>query len=201
MPEFETDSKGNITAYPLTWPYGWKRTESGARQRAQFANHSMNRASHEVVDQVRMMTGRELVISTNVRLRQDGLPYSDQRAPTDPGAAVYFRFNGRPVVFACDKWLKVEHNLWAIARHIENLRASDRYGVGELEQAFAGYAQLAAPAGWNWWEVLGVDRSAGYDEIKSAYRALAKVNHPDVGGDAEKFVVITKAYEAATSQN
>lgn len=197
MPDFNTDTRGNVTAYPLTWPYGWKRTGPADRQRAAFANHSMLRASGEVISQVRLMAGDNLIISTNVQLRVDGLPYSDRRPPTDPGAAVYFDFNGRPVVFACDKWTRVEHNLWAIARHIENLRASDRYGVGELEQAFAGYGQIAAPAAIEWWTVLGVDLFAEVDEIKAAYRALARKLHPDAGGDAEAFRVIQAAYDEA----
>ena len=147
------------------------------------------------------MHGRDLIISTNVRLRLDGLPYSDQRAPDDPGAAVYFLFNERPIVFACDRWRKVEHNLWAIARHIENLRASDRYGVGELEQAFAGYAALPAPAAVRWWEVLGVPRNATIDLVRASYRNLARENHPDAGGEGERFLQIQRAWEEAQRES
>lgn len=43
--------------------------------------------------------------------------------------------------------------------------------------------------------VLGVEKSAGPDEIKKAYRKLAMKEHPDKGGDPEKFKAIQKSYE------
>ena len=45
------------------------------------------------------------------------------------------------------------------------------------------------------YETLGVQPGASPDEIKKAYRNLARVNHPDKGGDAEKFKTIGQAYE------
>ncbi|GEM_PF-2108703 len=46
-------------------------------------------------------------------------------------------------------------------------------------------------------DILNLEASATENQIKSAYRRLAKLNHPDNGGDAEEFKRVRKAYEQA----
>ncbi|KAI5423384.1 Chaperone protein dnaJ A6, variant 2 [Lathyrus oleraceus] len=46
-----------------------------------------------------------------------------------------------------------------------------------------------------YYDILGVSKSAGEDEIKKAYRKAAMKNHPDKGGDPEKFKELGQAYE------
>lgn len=45
------------------------------------------------------------------------------------------------------------------------------------------------------YSILGVDKSASKKAIKSAYRKQAKKNHPDAGGDRDKFAVVKKAHD------
>ena len=47
----------------------------------------------------------------------------------------------------------------------------------------------------DYYEILGVSKSASTEEIKRAYRKLALEHHPDRGGDEEKFKEINEAYQ------
>ncbi|MCP9903542.1 J domain-containing protein [Cyanobium sp. BA5m-10] len=45
------------------------------------------------------------------------------------------------------------------------------------------------------YRILGVQRNASFDEIKRAYRAKAKLHHPDAGGDGIQILGINNAWE------
>lgn len=47
----------------------------------------------------------------------------------------------------------------------------------------------------NYYDILGVSKTASQDEIKRAYKKLAISNHPDKGGDEKKFQEISSAYD------
>lgn len=51
------------------------------------------------------------------------------------------------------------------------------------------------PDNQRYYNILGVDRNASETEVKKAHRKLALKEHPDKGGDPEKFKEINEAYE------
>lgn len=60
------------------------------------------------------------------------------------------------------------------------------------------------PSKRDYYEVLGVSKTASKDEIKSAYRKLAKQYHPDINkepGAEEKFKEVQEAYDVLYDDN
>lgn len=53
----------------------------------------------------------------------------------------------------------------------------------------------------DYYDILGVEKTATPDEIKKAYRKLAAKHHPDRGGDTAKFQEIQAAYDTLSDPN
>lgn len=214
-----------IAAHPLQWPAGWPRAKH--RTSAKFSKgESVQRTYGEgyftrkreltVTDGVervlreleRMGIDRQdVVISTNVRTRLDGLPRSGERKPDDPGAAVYWQDQHQqgkpPRVMAVDRYDEVGDNLAAIAATLEAMRAIQRHGGAQiLERAFTGFTALPAPGQTSvrgWRDVFGFapDEVVTTLRLDGAYRTARRDSHPDHGGSSDEFHAVQVAYEQA----
>jgi hypothetical protein len=207
-------------AYPLFWPQGWRRTPAHERKRAKFSRSERQYSSEpggsswtrkkdltiadgtervlHVLNQ--MGYNKSVVISSNLMLRNDGLPRSGQREPDDPGVAVFWGNGNSARCIAVDQYERVADNLAAIAATLEAMRAIERHGgAAILERAFTGFTALPAPE--QPWQTLGLDTSNPTpDQVDDAYRRLAMKHHPDRGGDASEMARINAARDALMSR-
>jgi hypothetical protein len=199
------DDHESVKRYPLEWPLGWKRTRPTARRHGRFKKEGQwittNAATARLERELERLHARNPVLSTNVSLRLDGRPRSDEK-PADPGAAIYFSFRGKATVLACDTFTDVSDNIAALAAHLDALRAIERYGVGTIEQALAGYKALPADTAADWRAVFGFakDSTPTLDQVDSAYKSAAKQRHPDVGGTEVEMSHINRARDYAVME-
>ena len=202
-----------MTKSPLAWPSGWKRTRWHERKRARFfksvddgSRHtkplSIHQGTARVLNELRSLGVLEgdSIISTNLKLRLDGFPRSDQKEPDDPGVAVYWeRSNESRKVMGIDLYDRIADNLAAIAATLNAMRAIERHGGALiLERAFTGFDALPDPG--NWRHTLGIDEKATLEDAKGAYRRQALKSHPDKGGSDDLMDRLTKAWSVAQKE-
>lgn len=204
--------------FPLQWPEGWKRTTGWQRQRSMFEPHFVD--DRDRVIHWLEKRGSRVVITSNLPTRNDGLPYYART--DDPGIAVWWVEKGHERVIACDRWLRADENMRAIAKTLEAMRGLDRWGANEImERAFSGFAALPAGSGEEhvptptprkkpWREVLGGSMlAAAWPELdkeellvlaKSRHRKLITQHHPDRGGDPAIAAELNAALDEAEKE-
>ena len=198
------------TRYPLQWPEGWKRTPSYQRKTATFSRQgkalTVFDGVQRVLDELQRLGVHQddVIVSTNVQTRLDGLPRSNQGRPGDPGVCVYWKPAKHPMrCMAVDRYDEVQDNLAAVAATLEAMRSIERHGgAAILDRAFTGFAALPAPAGGkrDWWTVLELSSTASQAEIREAFNRLAREHHPDRGGTDERMAEIIRARDEALSK-
>lgn len=216
------------TNFPLDWPPHWPRRPRSRRQQSSFKVKSgsyrndylsVAQARDRVLRELRLLNAQYAVISCNIRPRLDDLPMSNAAEPEDPAVAVYFGLKGRPHVLACDLWTRVACNLAAIDKHIEALRGMERWGVGSIERAFAGFTALPPPGGGPgdaasskrpWRFVLnmqdvptsidGMMREAFRLLVGNRYKELARKAHSAAGGSDVAMAELNVARDEALAE-
>lgn len=192
-------------AYPLQWPVGRERTPEYAREWGNLKKMSPSRVRQLLADEMRKMGVSNYVISSNIAIRNDGLPYSNQKAPDDPGVVLYFTRKGKDIAISCDKWMHLDSNLRAIGLTVEAIRGMERWGTEEMvDRAFTGFAALPENVivtpytARAWYEVLEVSPNASPETIKAAYKSMLHKVHPDKGGSQREFEEVQKAFQEAS---
>jgi hypothetical protein len=187
-------------AYPLYWPEGWKR--SRFREESRFKT-GFGAARNLLFAELNRLGANKVILSTSVPLRNDGLPRANTRPDGgDSGVSVYFKRNGKDMVFACDKYRETCDNIYAIAKTIDAMRGIERWGASDMmERAFSGFKALNAENdGESWWSILGCTAHASNDEIDAAYKRKIREVHPDAGGSHEAMTKVNIARDQARSR-
>ena len=128
---------------------------------------------------------------------------------------VIFDRDGKRYTKKCSRWENSLDNLRAIGLSIEYLyRAVEIYGIESQEEfnnlfnsTFVGIEATPDDSVFklgnetNWWEILGVSKQATKEEIKNGFKSMARIHHPDKGGNPEQFLKVRKAYDDADHEN
>ena len=187
-------------AHPLQWPEGQARTKfrEPSRFKTTFAV-----ARDELASELERLGAKLPVLSTNVEIRLDGLPYANRPEPADPAVAVYFQWRDRHMCFACDKWDRVKDNIQAVRKTIEALRGIERWGSGDMmAAAFSGFEALPSPNQIDHWRsILDCPNTNDLTIIKDSYRRLVSITHPDKGsGNNRQFQRVNEAWRQAQQE-
>lgn len=191
-------------SYPLQWPVGRERTPEHSRKYGNLNKMPSGRIRQLLSRELRFMNVGDWIISSNLAVRQDGLPYANQKAPDDTGVVLYFTRKGVDIAISCDAWHYVDANLRAIGLTIEAIRGMERWGTEEMiDRAFTGFKALPESivlgehTARAWWEVLEVSQEASPEVRKAAYNSLLHKRHPDKGGTQWEFEELQKAKREA----
>lgn len=187
-------------AFPLQWPEGWPRTVPSRRRASRFGKNLGFSQIRKLQNELQLLGARNVVISSNVPLRQDGLPYASEtnRRYDDPGVAVYFTLKGKALSMARDVYYTPWENIRSLTLAINAIRSIERHGGSTMmERAFAGFAAIAPPD-WKkpWREVFGV-KPDWRGDIQALYRQKARNRHPDVGGSDQLMAELNVAFSEA----
>jgi hypothetical protein len=191
-----------VEAYPLQYPKNWDRS-----QRKEFARFktSFATARYKVINEVRQLGGKNIVISSNIPLKNDGLPYANFKEPEDTGVAVYFILKGSEVCIPCDKWKKCVDNLHAISLCISALRGLDRWGAKNMvEASFRGFTALPSPDMIMTTATDYFGECTNVEQVNNKYKNLAKELHPDINKSENannEFAEMKRQYEVAQTRN
>jgi hypothetical protein len=192
-----------MEAFPLQWPEGWPRTPASRRGASRFGKNLGFNQIRELQRELKLLGARDVVISSNVPIRNDGLPYASEskRRYDDPGVAVYFMLKGKRLSMARDKYWTPWENIRSLVLTIDGLRSMERHGGSTMmDRAFSGFTALPKPGGADWWEVLQVPRTVSRATVEAKFRELARERHSDQGGSDTLMAELNRARAQALQE-
>ncbi len=207
---------------------GWYTTRP-ISDRTRFRNNHQDSRFRATWSDTERLLGSELaqldadsvVIEVDVpetAIRMDGGLYANAKAAS-PAVVVAFESKHGPLLYATDRLVAVpwgrgrmeswQHNVRAIAKTLESLRAVARYGVAESGEQYRGYRAIEGGEGGSSHltrdqafsvvqELAGVEQDEPLDA--AVYRRAKSRAHPDRNdGDRKMWDLLEQAIEVLAS--
>jgi hypothetical protein len=174
--------------HPLQWPNGFPRTQKWEKSvNPSFkVGLSIQEALTFLYEELKELNVSKATLCTDYENIEQ--PRGIRRVGSDDGAALAIEMNGQSYRMACDRWVGVEQNVYALHLALRSLRNIVLWGVGNLEDVFGGYTPAAlqarqasrsgtnstAPGMEEWRLVLGLGPTATIEDAQAVYRRRAK---------------------------
>lgn len=193
-------------SYPLLWPNGYPRTEKWAKSVNQSfkIGLTMQEALTFLYDELKELGANKAMLYTDYENIEH--PRNIRRIGSDNGAALRVEIQGHIYQLACDRWVAVEQNIYALHLALRNLRSIVLWGVGNIENVFGGYtagngaqpsvacSDVAPVAMEEWRQILGLGPTATLDDAQAVYRRRAK----NFANNQEELMKLNLAMDEAT---
>lgn len=190
-------------SYPLQWPSNYPLTSKYEKSinRSFSRTLTIGEAITFLEEELQALEEvKDAVLSTD--FEHIDKPHLIRRAGFENGAVLKFKYGKDYFHIACDRWLSVEQNIYAIHLVLRNIRNNVGYGVGDLRKALAGYAigsGTYTPVNFTleaWRSTLGLGPTATLEDAHAVYRRRAKA----AGNDQALLVELNLAMDEAAKE-
>lgn len=193
-------------SHPVQWPSDQQLTPKYEKSinRSFNAGMSVAEAIGFLQEEVNAFDGvKEAVLFTD--FEDIDKPARTRRVGHDNAAMIRLKLASGTYRLACDRWVSVEQNIYALHLGLRNIRSNVSFGVGDVAKALGGYALTLAATGSSagvtkvleeWRLVLGLGHTATLDDAHAVYRRRAK----SAANDQDELVRLNLAMDEAAKE-
>lgn len=169
------------------------------------ATLSLQEATDFLLDELNALRNvQEATLSTDHK--DLGNPRRVPHPVMNNGVVLRLRIDNQHYNIACDRWVRLEHNIYALHLVLRNMRNMLEWGVGDMPRYLAGFQPSAiivshgaslnghADGLEEWRLYLGLGPTAKLDDAQAVYRRRAKA----VADNEEEMLRLNLAMDAAS---
>lgn len=186
----------------LDWPAGRPRKMAKDRRRGTYMSGgtlvTLAAANQRLADELVRHKASDVELYAEFTPAASGRVTGQKWSGVDPGAVVRYNAGRTGYCLPCDTFTELAQNIAGLAEYLKSVRKQEALGVATLSEMMTAFAALPAPPSWR--EILGVGPGATLERAQSAYRALAKLRHPDNGGSNEAIQRLNDAIAQAREE-